>query len=393
MKPENVIHYGRQIKVIDLGAVRRIDDRDTALVFTPNYAPPYRRAQRSAASTSTATSTPWAGRWTRWPPGRRRPTGLAERSFRAADRPGHARRSRRPLHLGAADVPAAVGGAQGAPGAEPARAVPGASTRFEPTAVLFGTGLGTVPTAARWTRRAVGARPPELETGRPARDGVARALPGADPRPGDGRGARPDGLSVGGTERVAGQTEDVPERVVERVRRESELRTVEVALWLCRAICGAGDAESAPEGRRLAQGGGPADGRDDRRLRLAAGLAPRPAVPDGPSDRQGPGRVRRGVRGRARRVGAQARARLLRGGPRRPPAGGAPGSTRRCGERDSTQGSAAFGLARLYLRAGRRDAAVRVLDKVPLDLAALRSGRVAAIRVLTGRLPGADRCR
>jgi serine/threonine-protein kinase PknG len=44
MKPANVIHYEREIKVIDLGAVRRIDDRRSRRVFTARYAP--RRRER-----------------------------------------------------------------------------------------------------------------------------------------------------------------------------------------------------------------------------------------------------------------------------------------------------------------------------------------------------------
>ncbi|WP_425276110.1 protein kinase domain-containing protein, partial [Streptomyces bobili] len=40
MKPDNVIHYGRDIKVIDLGAIRRTDDRTSSLVYTSGYAPP-----------------------------------------------------------------------------------------------------------------------------------------------------------------------------------------------------------------------------------------------------------------------------------------------------------------------------------------------------------------
>lgn len=59
-------------------------------------------------------------------------------------------------------------------------------------------------------------------------------------------------------------------------------------------------------------------------------------------------------------------------------------------ERDRTQGSAAFGLARGHLRAGHRTAAVRVLGEVPSTSRHYDTARIAMIRVLTGRLPGAD---
>jgi serine/threonine-protein kinase PknG len=55
--------------------------------------------------------------------------------------------------------------------------------------------------------------------------------------------------------------------------------------------------------------------------------------------------------------------------------------------RDPTQGSAAFGLARIRLRGGDRRGAVAVLDEVPPTARHHDAARVAAIRVLAGRLP------
>ena len=388
MKPENVIHYGRQIKVIDVGAVRRIDDRDTALVFTPNYAPPSaeRRERRfdvrSDLYTVGRTLDALAARAAR-------PTGLAERSFRQLiGRATHADPDAR--FTSAPQMSRQLWEVL-----REHRALsrdeqyPELSTRFRPTTVLFGTGLGTVPTAARWTRRAVGARPPELETRAPGPDLVARALPEPIPDPWDpavvflGQIDPP----VGGTERVAGQTEDVPERVVERVRRESELRTVEVALWLCRAYLRRGDPESlrkAADWRREAarlMGGKTAD--HDWRLAWHHGLqflmehqiakaqdefgAVYAAVPGEWAPKLALGYCSEAL-GR--------------------PSAETAGFYEAVWRRDNTQASAAFGLARLYLGAGRRDAAVRVLDKVPLTSRHYEAAGVAAIRVLTGRLPG-----
>ena len=58
-KPDNVIHAEEQLKLIDLGAVRRIDDQASPLCGTPGYQAPElaTRARRSAP-----TSTPSAGR-------------------------------------------------------------------------------------------------------------------------------------------------------------------------------------------------------------------------------------------------------------------------------------------------------------------------------------------
>jgi serine/threonine-protein kinase PknG len=57
--------------------------------------------------------------------------------------------------------------------------------------------------------------------------------------------------------------------------------------------------------------------------------------------------------------------------------------------RDPTQGSAAFGLARIRLRRAGRRQAVDVLDEVPTTSRHYDAARVAAVRTLAGRLPGA----
>jgi serine/threonine-protein kinase PknG len=58
-------------------------------------------------------------------------------------------------------------------------------------------------------------------------------------------------------------------------------------------------------------------------------------------------------------------------------------------ERDRSQTSAAFGLARLRLRHGDRAGAVGFLDQVPTTSRHYDAARIAAIRVLTGRVAGA----
>ncbi|KOG85250.1 hypothetical protein ADK38_37735, partial [Streptomyces varsoviensis] len=55
-------------------------------------------------------------------------------------------------------------------------------------------------------------------------------------------------------------------------------------------------------------------------------------------------------------------------------------------QRNRSQGSAAFGLARLRLAAGDRDAAVRVLDGVPMVSRHYDAAQLAAVRIRAGRL-------
>jgi serine/threonine-protein kinase PknG len=54
--------------------------------------------------------------------------------------------------------------------------------------------------------------------------------------------------------------------------------------------------------------------------------------------------------------------------------------------RDRSQASAAFGLARIYLRRGNRNDAVTILDEVPNVSRHYDAARIAAVRILSGRL-------
>ena len=374
MKPENVIHYGRQIKVIDLGAVRRIDDRDTALVFTPRYAPPRREREErgfhvdSDLYTVARTLEALAARAAP-------PTGLAARSFeRLIGRATHADPAAR--FTSAPQMSRQLWEVL-----REHRALtrheryPERSTRFEPTAVLFGTALGTIPTAEHWTGR-TGAGPPSLETGAPDPAGVARALPVPIPDPGD-----PAVVFLGRL--VAG----VPERVAERVEREPELRIVEVALWLCRAYLWRGDPMSQARATGWLDEAARLMGEDtagyDWRLAWHRGLqhlmGHQIALAQGEF-----AAVYATVPGEWAPKLALGYCAEARGGPERETAE----FYEAVWERDAAQGSAAFGLARLHLRAGRRDPAVRVLDQVPSTSRHYDAARIAAIRVLTGWLPG-----
>lgn len=181
MKPENVIHYGREIKVIDLGAVRRIDDGATGLVYTPRFAPP--RRERESRGFAVDTDLYTVGRTLQALAARTAPAaGLAARSFdRLIGRATHdepaarftsAPQMSRQLWEVLREHRALSGHEQ----------YPERSTRFEPNAVLFGAALGTVPSPAHWTGR-TGEAPPDLAIGPPGPQEAARGLPVPIPDP------------------------------------------------------------------------------------------------------------------------------------------------------------------------------------------------------------------
>ncbi|NEB10705.1 protein kinase, partial [Streptomyces coelicoflavus] len=151
MKPENVIHYGREIKVIDLGAIRRIDDRSSGLVHTHGYSPPKRERDRRGLDVDSDLYT--VGRTLKVLAERAtRPAGLAARSFdaliRRATHHDPAARFRSAAEM-SRQLWEVLREDQALGGREP---YPERSTRFEPTAAVFGAALGTVPALEWWTR-------------------------------------------------------------------------------------------------------------------------------------------------------------------------------------------------------------------------------------------------
>ncbi|MFD9903419.1 tetratricopeptide repeat protein [Streptomyces sp. NPDC059063] len=400
MKPENVIHYGREIKVIDLGAVRRIDDRSSGLVYTLGYAPP--KQERDERGFDVDGDLYAVGRTLKVLAERARlPAGLAARSFdaliRRATHPEPAARFRSAAEM-SRQLWEVLREHQALSGHEP---YPERSTRFEPTAALFGAALGTVPALDHFTHRPATAprRPtvPELPVGAPAPQGIARALPVPLPDAGD-----PAAVLLGGL------AADTPDRIAERARSDPALRTTETALWLCRAYLEAGDADRAAAWVRTAgERGGDHDWRifwhqglvhltrgqvESAEGEFAAAYAALPgeaapklalgycaeylAEQETTAPRSGatPARTQGAEKQRALRAAARARQ--------------AEEYYEAVRRRDRTQGSAAFGLARVQLRRGDRHRAVAVLDEVPTTSRHYDAARVAAVRVLAGRLPG-----
>jgi serine/threonine-protein kinase PknG len=386
MKPANVIHYGRQIKVIDLGAVRRIDDHASRLSYTEDFAPP--RKERETRGFHVDSDLYTVGRTLKAMAERAAPgTGLAARSFeRLIARATH----REPA---ARFTSAAQMSRQLWEVLREHRALsrqerhPERSTRFEPTGRLFGAALGAVPGAGYWTGRAGldQAPPPDLPVGPPDPREVAAALPVPVPDPAD--------PAVVFLSRVGAA---LPERVEERVAREARLRTVEVALWLCRAYLFGGSPDAVVHG--------------DRWLGVAEVLMRSQGVAPGydwrPAWHRGLGFLMQGQVLRAQEsfsavydiVPGEWAPKLALGycAEYLEAARGRPSGAytvrelyEAVWERDRTQGSAAFGLARDHLRAGRREDAVAVLDQVPSTSRHYDTAQVAAVRTLTGRLADA----
>ncbi|MEV0439800.1 tetratricopeptide repeat protein [Streptomyces spectabilis] len=403
MKPENVIHYGREIKVIDLGAIRRIDDRSSGLVYTLGYAPPKKEREEHGLDVDSDLYS--VGRTLKVLAERAGPpAGLAARSFdaliRRATHPEPAARFRSAAEM-SRQLWEVLREHQALSGHEP---YPERSTRFEPTAALFGAALGTVPALEHFTHRPVTAPlAPGLPVGAPGPRETARALPVPLPDADDAAAVLLGGLAA-----------DTPDRIAERAESDPALRTAEAALWLCRAYLEAGDAASAAAWVRTAEERagdydwricwhqglvqltrGQVDAAEGQFMaayaalpgevapKLALGycaeyLAERLRDPAGqeitaPGPGAAPARTRRAEKQRSGR--AEARERQAE----------EYYEAVRC--RDRTQGSAAFGLARVQLRRGDRHRAVAVLDEVPTTSRHYDAARVAAVRVLAGRLP------
>ncbi|GAA3959735.1 tetratricopeptide repeat protein [Streptomyces marokkonensis] len=417
MKPENVIHYGREIKVIDLGAIRRTDDRSSGLVHTHGYSPPKRERDERGFHVDSDLYT--VGRTLKVLAERASPpAGLAARSFdalvRRATHTEPAARFRSAAEM-SRQLWEVLREHQALGGNEP---YPERSTRFEPTASVFGAALGTVPALGRWTR-GDGTGAPELPAGTPDPRATARALPVPLPDASDQAAVLLGGLAA-----------DTPDRIAERAEGDPALRTVETALWLCRAYLEAGDAARAEAWVARAKGrsgdydwrifwhqglvrlvhGAVKEAQDEfaatyaalpgevapklalgycaeylaERLRepgVREAPAPEPVLRDPAARKAGPadaGAAPDRIRSAGQQQAGRARARELQ----------AEEYYEAVRRRDPTQGSAAFGLARIRLRRGGRSQAVAVLDEVPTTSRHYDAARIAAVRVLAGRLPG-----
>lgn len=416
MKPENVIQYGHEIKVIDLGAVRPIGDQTSDPVYTREYAPP--RRERESRGFHVDTDLYTVGRTLQALATRAAPAkGLAAQSFtRLVARATHQEPAAR--FTSAAQMSRQLWEVlREYRSLSKHEQYPERSTRFEPVAELIGPGLGSIPTLAHWSART--GPPQDLDIAPPGPREAASGLPLPIPDPQDPSAVLIDGLAA-----------DSPDRIAERAKGDRALDTVEVALWLCRAYL-----EDSGEPK-------PQDGAAPRRTEAANWLARATELLD--PDTAGydwrlawhrgllalagdepdlkaaqemfmatydtlPGewapKLALGYCAEALTVHAKAERALAEQAAAETPPGTPvtdpevvripdPKGTQTVEyydavwQRDRTRGSAAFGMARVHLRRGDRAGAVKVLDAIPTTSRHFDAARIAAIRVLAGRLGG-----
>jgi len=355
-KPDNVIHAEEQLKIIDLGAVRRADDHLSPLWGTPGYqAPELERQGASVASdlytvgrTLAVLSFDFSGFSTRYAATLPDPSTVEllaqqESYHRLLRRSTHADPEQR-FYSAAEMADQATGVLREVLSVRDGVPRPAASTQFTPERAAFGTGEADERLDGATVAAALPL--PLVDPADPAA-GFLATLGGGDP--------------AGTVAALSG----------------APARTVEVTLRLIRALIDGGDLASARA--RLAEL--PADG--DWRphwytglIELAAGAPGRALAAFDTVYGMLPGEpaAQLAVAGAAELSGdtAGATARYLR-----------------VWRVDHGFVSAAFGLARMLLAAGDRAGAVRVLDEVPDSSSRHAAAQVAAVRAQLDPGPGA----
>ncbi|MDG4785692.1 tetratricopeptide repeat protein [Micromonospora sp. WMMD1102] len=386
MKPANVIRCPDRIKVIDIGGVRRIDDDQSPKVGTDFYQVPPDEIRRHGLTVRSDIHT--VGRTLQVlfevseegrraaPAGRADGIAFGVESFvRLVNRAvaGHDRR-----FATAAEMSQQLKGVlRELLSLRTGRPHPVRSTVFAPTPVLLDAGLGAVPGLDVWIRGETGL----LDIAPPSPSSAAGALPQPVVDPDD------EAVDLLAT---AGAAD--PRGLVEKLAN-SGLRSVEVRFALCRAYLEAGDPDSAAGALDAAVTDlGPLADHDWRvrwhRGLLALSRATGPAAEAWAAGAQlnaadtefnavysdCPGEIapKLALAFCAEHLGERFRAEQL---------------YQAIWRRDRSEGSAAFGLARLRLHDGDRAGAVRVLDEVPRETLHYERARVAAVRILCGRLP------
>ncbi|WP_199853932.1 serine/threonine-protein kinase [Plantactinospora sp. BB1] len=373
MKPANVIRCADRIKVIDIGGVRRIDDDRSPRVGTDFFQVPPDEIGRHGLTVRSDIHT--VGRTLQVlfevsDEGRRAaPAGAdgiafgVESFVRLVNRAvaGHDRR-----FATAAEMSQQLKGVlRELLALRTGRPHPVRSTVFAPTPVLLDGGLGAVPGLDVWIRGATNV----LDIAPPSPSWAAGGLPLPIVDPDD------EAVELLAT---AGAAD--PRGLIEKLAN-SGLRSVEVRLALCRAYLEAGDPGSAAGTLDAAVSDLGARARHDWRIRWHRGLLglARADVPAAEAEFNAvyadcPGEI-------APKLALGFCAEHL----------AEHDWAARCYQaiwrRDRSEGSAAFGLARLRLRDGDRAGAVRILDEVPRETLHYERARVAAVRILCGRLP------
>lgn len=392
MKPSNVMHFHDQIKIIDLGAVRPVGDREADVVVTERYAAP----EVLQTGPTVAHDLHTVGRTLQEladyavsdvP-------GLGVSSFRRVlERATHPRADRRfssaremagQLRGVLREIRALRGG----------RDRPEPSRYFLPSPTLLGHELGGIPPVGHWLRRPAPARtdPPDstpLDPAVPSAGTVAAGLPVPLPHARDPR-AGSFGLASYTPDQVLQQSADQPSAEVcfHNVRRllslagSEPLRAAEAEL--AQAVRLLGDAGAALRCWRVAwhrgllalswSGSAEADGEDREALdQLLQARDHFSLVMDEMPGEYAP-----------KLAAAYCTERLPAGTAEQPHS--AAELYQAVWLRNPAHGSAAFGLARLALARGARAEALRILDQVPEEARDHTTARVAALRVQGARL-------
>ncbi|TDC59664.1 serine/threonine protein kinase [Micromonospora sp. KC207] len=376
LHPGNVIRTADRIKLIDLGGVRRADDRHSPKVGTETYGvSPTELAAHGFTVRSDLYAVGVMLRELSKPPlgSTDRDPDLGAESFgRLVARATHREWRRR--FASASDMSEQLKGVlRELLPAPPADRPQEPSTVFAPTAALLDAGLGAVPGLAAWTDPSTAEVP---HHGRPAPAAVATGLP--VPRPATGDPATAALELIGALD---------PRSLLARLAA-FEADSVEVQLSRCRAHLELGRPGPAQEALADAAGLLGEDANADWRLVWHHGLLAlaRSDVDDATArfDRaygELPGEVAPKL---ALGYCAEQRGDAVE----------AARYYRAVWRRDRSAASAAFGLARLRLAAGDREAAVQFLDGVPRVSRHYDAAQVAAVRVLADWLgddpPGAE---
>ncbi|MGY0059224.1 tetratricopeptide repeat protein [Streptomyces sp. LZ34] len=374
LKPSNVMHHEGRVKVIDLGAVRQLGQRAGPAVITRKFAAP-EVVQRGALPTELH-DLYGVGATLK---------NLSDKVERAAQRPpglGRESYDRLLARATAYDPRQRFGSAREM--AEQLRGVlreihslrlrreqPEPSTLFAPTAALLDSGLGRIPGLERWL---TGEARPVLADGRPGPKSVPLGLPVPFPD------AKDPGAALLNT-----PTDSGPRRLIEQLGAFPH-ESAEIRFRTCRAHLELEELEEAEAQVKAAER---IIGRDaapyDWRLNWHRALV----------------RLAEGAVKEARREFDAVYGALPGESPPKLALGycaehlGDHGAAERfyqaVWQRNRSQGSAAFGLARLRLAAGDRAGAVDVLSGVPKVSRHHDAAQIATVRVLAGRLGRPDR--
>ncbi|WP_377268766.1 tetratricopeptide repeat protein [Peterkaempfera sp. SMS 1(5)a] len=390
MKPDNVIHHGDRVKVIDLGAVRRADDQDSALVTTAGYAPepPEGTARGWTAASDLHTVGVTLRDLSRAAEPRGQEAGaisfrrVIQRATQADPRARFGSAAQMALQLrGVLRELRPPGAGQDHP--EP-------SALFAPGATLLDAGLGAVPPLSRWTGHPPS--PPPADTGRPTAAQFAAGLPVPHPDPDDPAAAQVTALA---------QADD-PRRLAEQLA--AERHTPESALQLCRVHL---ELDDLPEAERwLGTAASLVDAQDpqgedtaDRQAasaydwRIAWHRALLALAGADPSPGRSADEAEANLEAAERHFDSvytalpgETAPKLALGycAERRGDAGSAARHYDAVWQRDRSQGSPAFGLARVHLGGGDRGSALDVLDAVPRSSLHHDAARIAALRIIAG---------